>query len=922
MQRDARAAIIGAVGTLALHGRESELASLNELIAAAADGDGGGGLVLRGEAGIGKSTLLAAAIDRAAAADMAVLTAAGVQSEAHLPFAGLHQLLQPLLGDLEGLPGPHRTAIEAAFGMSEGVTPNPFLIALATLELLGEAAARSPLLILAEDAQWLDHPTREALAFVARRVSLEPIVLLFAIRDDVANPFEPAHLPEIQLLPLERAPAAELLEAHAPGLPLAVRERLLDEAAGNPLALVELPAALESQLDEGSSLPEHLPLSDRLERTFAARLSELPDTTQTLLLAAAADSHSLVDEAVGASLLVEGRPVSADALESASQLRLVDVEGTRVRFRHPLVRSAVYRAAGAAERHAVHLALADLLVDDPDRSVWHRAAAADSGTIDEAVAADLEATAERAQRRGATGVAVEALQRAAELSEGPEHLRRLLLAAERAFELGRRDIALPLLTEAETLDLEVAQLGHLRWIRENLDPRPLDPATVRFLVDTAESAAEAGDRDLALDLLWLVGSRCWWSFLGEEQRIAGLAAAERLGSLEDDPRILSIVAYLAPLERGEELIAAIERASDANDAESRGLLATAAFATGAFDLAATLLTGSASRLRSQGLLGHLPRLLVLQGTVAARGPDLNVAVPAAEEGARLASELGQPAWVAGAKTVEAYLAALRGDEAGAEAAAVEAERVALPAGANFLLTAVQWARGLAALGAGRHADAYGELRRTHDSEDPSFHPHMRWWAIADLAEAAAHSGDLDEGRRLVEELTPLAAGTPASWVQLGLRHARAVLADDDEAEPLFQSALSGGVNRWPYQRARLLLAYGAWLRRQRRVAESRTPLRTARDAFDALGVSAWGERARQELRASGETSRSRTPEARDELTPQELQIAQMAAGGLTNREIGQQLYLSHRTVGSHLYRLFPKLGISSRAQLSSVLTGD
>jgi DNA-binding CsgD family transcriptional regulator len=446
---------------------------------------------------------------------------------------------------------------------------------------------------------------------------------------------------------------------------------------------------------------------------------------------------------------------------------------------------------------------------------------------------------------------------------------------------------------------------------------------VRFLVETAERAAEAGDRDLALDLLWLVASRCWWSFLGEEQRLAGLAAAERLGSLDDDPRVLAIVAYLAPIERGEALIAALERNADADGgADSRGLLATAAFVTGAFDIADALLAGSAARLRSQGLLGHLPRLLALQGTVAARGPDWNVAVPAAEEGARLAGEVGQPAWLAGAKTVEAYLAALRGDEAGAEAAAVEAESVALPAGANFLLTAVQWARGLAALGEGRHSDAYGELRRTHDPEDPAFHPHMRWWAIADLAEAAVHSGHFDEGRRLLDELTALSAGTPAAWIQLGLRHARAVLADDDEAEPLFQAALSAQVNRWPYQRARVLLAYGAWLRRRRRVAESRTPLRAARDAFDALGVRAWGERARQELRASGETSRSRTPEARDELTPQELQIAQMAAEGLSNREIGQQLYLSHRTVGSHLYRLFPKLGISSRGQLSSVLAAD
>ena len=742
------------MATLALHARESELASLDELIAGAADG--GGVLVVRGEAGIGKSTLLAAARDRADAAGMAVLSAAGVQSEAQLPFAGLHQLLQPLLGDLDALPGPHRTAIETAFGMTDGAAPHPFVTALATLELLGEAAARSPLLVVAEDAHWLDRPTTDVLAFVARRVNLEPIVLLLAVRDDATNPFETADLPELRLDPLDRRSAGELLDAHAPELAPAIRERLLDEAAGNPLALVELPAAVESQLGETSVLPEHLPLSARLERAFAARLPELPEASRALLLAAATDGHSVVEESIDVAERVLGRPVSAEALEPARELRLVDLEPSRVRFRHPLVRSAVYIAATPAERGATHLALAAVLADDPDRSVWHRAAAATQH--DETLAADLEASAERAQRRGAIATAVAALQRAAELCDGPERVRRLLLAAELAFELGRRDIALPLLAKVEPLELTALERGRMTLIREMVDPRPLDAPKVRALVDAATLAADEGDRDLALDLLWLVASRCWWSFLGEEQRLSGLAAAEALGTIEEDERVLAIVAYLAPLERGEALTAALSRASGGaeRDPLGRGLLATAAFATGAFDLADALLADTAARLRSQGRLGHLPRLLVLQGTTAARMPDWNIAIPAAEEGERLASELGQPAWIAGAQTVEAYLAALRGDEQAAEAAASAAERVALPLGANFLLTSVQWARGLAALGAGRHADAYAELRRTHDPQDPSFHHHMRWWAISDLADAAVHGGNVAEGRRMLDELSRLA----------------------------------------------------------------------------------------------------------------------------------------------------------------------
>jgi predicted ATPase len=469
--------MISHVAVLALHGRDTELAALQALIESA--GDGGGAVVVRGDAGIGKSTVLAAARRSAESAGIAVIAAGGVQSEAHLPFAGLHQLLQPLLGELDALPGRHRAALEAAFGMSEDAAPNPFLIALATLELLGEAASRSPLLVLAEDAHWLDQPTSDVLAFVARRVSAEPIVVLLAVRDGEGNPFAGADLPEMRLEPLDSESAAELLDAHAPGLPPAARERLLAESAGNPLALVELPSALEAELGEAPLLPEHLPLSARLERAFAARLPELPEEACALLLAAAADGRSALDEALRASGLVLGRELAAGALDPAVELGLVDPAGAEIRFRHPLVRSAIYRAAGTRERHAMHAALAEVVADDPDRSAWHRAAA--TAAPDEAVAADLEASAERARRRGAVATAVAAFQRAADLSSGHEQARRLLLGAELAFELGRRDITLPLLAKAEPLELTPLQRGRMAFIREVLDPRPLDAAKVRFL---------------------------------------------------------------------------------------------------------------------------------------------------------------------------------------------------------------------------------------------------------------------------------------------------------------------------------------------------------------------------------------------------------------------------------------------------------
>ncbi len=312
-------------------------------------------------------------------------------------------------------------------------------------------------------------------------------------------------------------------------------------------------------------------------------------------------------------------------------------------------------------------------------------------------------------------------------------------------------------------------------------------------------------------------------------------------------------------------------------------------------------------------------MLTLQAWAAVYLADWKVAVPAAEEAGRLAAETGEPLWAAGAQVVKAMVAALRGDGEVADALAAQAEQDVPPIGASFMLAIVQLARGLTALGGGRHGDAYEHLRRVFDPGDPAYHPFIRCWAIGELAEAAVHSGHRDAARAVLEELEPLAAQTPSPWFQAGMRYARPLLADDRDAEPLFQAALDADLARWPFFRARLQLAYGAWLRRQRRVAESRAPLRAAREALDALGAIPWGERARQELRASGESSHRRTPEAWDQLSPQELQIAQLAADGLSNREIGQQLYLSHRTVSSYLYRVFPKLGISSRSQLRTML---
>jgi DNA-binding CsgD family transcriptional regulator len=548
MAADGIAAIQGAgnfayadVAVGQLYGREHELGVLTDMAGRLGEG-AGGALVVRGEPGIGKSALLAAAAAQARDSGVRVLSAVGVQSESRLPFAGLHQLMRPVLDLARRLPERQRAALLSAFGMSDQAPAELFLIGLATLELISDMTEGSPVLLVADDAQWLDEPSCSVLAFVARRLAAEPAVLLIAERDGLPSPFGDG-LPGLQVARLADSAARALLDSRAPGLEPTLRERLLAAAAGNPLALVELPQAVRAeQLAVGSLMAPRLPLTSRLERAFAEQGSGLPAATRSALLAAAADEGSALTEVLAAASVLESAAVTADALVPAVAARLVEIHETRLWFRHPLMRSAIYQASGVSARRAAHAALAGLLADQPDRRAWHRAAAALGP--DEAVAADLDA------------------------------------------------------------------------------------------------------------------------------------------------------AYAKPL-----------------------------------------------------------------------------------------------------------------------------------------------------------------------------------------------------------------------------------VAADRDAESLYQAALGQSLANWPAYRGRMLLLYGVWLRRQRRAADSRAPLRAARDSLDALGFTGLAEHARRELRAAGESSSRRVPEAWDQLTPQEQQIARMAADGMSNREIGQRLYISHRTVGAHLLRIFPKLDVTSRGQLHAAISG-
>jgi ATP/maltotriose-dependent transcriptional regulator MalT len=387
--------------------------------------------------------------------------------------------------------------------------------------------------------------------------------------------------------------------------------------------------------------------------------------------------------------------------------------------------------------------------------------------------------------------------------------------------------------------------------------------------------------------------------------------------------VLAIYACADPVGHAAEALPRLQAvaATGSLDTESVRHLGPAALVLGAFDIAAGFLEFAADGARTEGRLGQLPRMLVLHGIVASFLGAWDVALAAGEEARRLATEFGGPLWIAGGETVLSVVAGMRGDADAAERGAARAEQLGLAAGGKVTVALAQFGRVLSALGESRHRDAYASARRLFDPADPAYHLVVARWLIADLAEAALHADRVAEGRELLAQVEATTGARPAVWIELNVRHARALLARDAaRAQRRFDDALTADLRGWPFQRARLLLAYGEWLRRQRRIADSRAPLRTARDLFDTLGCMSWSERARRELRASGESSRRRDPAARDQLTAQELQIAQLAAQGLSNREIGQRLYVSHRTISTHLYRIFPKLGITARGELLEALS--
>jgi DNA-binding CsgD family transcriptional regulator len=904
-----------------LLGRSAQLSVLNELVTRLPER--GGALVVLGEPGIGKSSLLRATAEYARDAGWRLLATTGVETETRLPFAGLHQLLRPVLSTTDGLPAGQRRALLSAFGVGTGPPPDPFMIALGALALITAAATQRPTVLIVDDLQWLDEPTRNALAFITRRLDDHPVLLVGAARKGQSRPLPAADLPEMDLPTLDDASARQLLSETAGGLGPIERERILHASAGNPLALVELPAAWRAAAEPAvEPAPAAMPLTARQERAFAGRLAELAPATRDAMLVAAVGTVDDLPEILAAVAWMTGHTAEPDVLDSAVAAGLLWSDEVRVSFRHPLIRSAVLQTETSSRRRAANAAVAAVLEKEPFRRAWHRAQSI-VGPDDE-VADELAVSHVVSLRRGSITSAIWALERSAQLAaDSATRGRRLLLAAEHAFGLGRGDVVDRLLDAASRTALSMVDQVRLQWLLEIFnDGVPLETRRVLELCDAAAQAADAEDPGLALNLLLAAAQHCWWADAGPAARAQVVEEIGRLPGAQDDPRYVATLALAEPVGQATAVVDTLSRVVPVtvDDPDTLRMLGMAAHALGDPVRSVDLLDRAETKLREQGRLGLLAQVLTMQILDRLELGDWNRAAALADEGRRLAQDTGQPIWDTGALLLGATVVGLRGDNDRAQSLATRAEHAANGRRLADLLACVQLARGLGWISTGNHTEAYAALCRLFDPAEPCFHLTERFHGVTFLAEAAVRAGRRDDARAVLAELETVAVTTSSPTLHVHLAYARAVLADDEQAERLYLAALSGDLVRWPWAKARLELAYGGWLRRQRRVAESREPLRSALTAFELIEAGFWAEQARGELRAAGDHAESETP-ALDTLSAQERQIARLAARGLSNREIGQRLFLSPRTVGSHLYRIFPKLKVTSRGQLAAHLDG-
>lgn len=905
-----------------LRGRQSERREMESLVHDIR-ANRGRVLVIRGEAGVGKSALLD--FLAAKAAGCRLMRSTSVESEMELPYAGLHQLCAPMLGLIDELPGPQRDALRVAFGLMSGDAAEPFLVGLAVLSLLAQRTAEQPLVCIFDDAQWLDRPSALLLAFVARRLLAEPIAMVFAVREP-HGVRELAGLPELSLVGLDEKDARALLDSVLiTPVDERVRNRIIAETRGNPLALLELPRGLSpSELAGGFALPNSH-LSSRIEQSFLQRVRRLPLETQKLLLAAAA-------EPVGDTGLLWRAAVRLDigvgAAAPAESDGLIEI-GVTVRFCHPLVRSAVYRAASTHARSEVHAALAQSTDPelDPDRHAWHLGRAALEP--DEAVAQALERSADRARRRGGNAAAAAFLKRAADLTVSPGRRATRALAAARAmFEAGAPDAAGELLIAAESGpldDLQRARVGRLHAQIEFARRRGSEAPSL--LLDAARRL-EPLSTELARETYLEAFAAAL--FTGRFDPSASITSVSRSAlkgpEAADPPRPLDLlldglatrmtVGHAASAPLLNRALSAFEAsAAHSGDATSRWLWLAWLVAGDLWDSERWfgLADASTALAREAGALNILP--VCLEGSAAAlvHAGQFSAATALIQESDSISEATGN----APLRYTSLVLAAWRGDQTRTTSLIEARLRDAQANGEGRVVGLAKWVTSVLYNGLGRYEEALAAARRACEHDDLE----LTGFALTELIEAGARSGaaGISGALKSLEERT-VASGT--HWALGVLARSRALLSEGDVAAELYEEAIFHlEKSRIAIHLARAHLVYGEWLRRENHRSRAREHLRGAHEMFSDFGAAAFAERARRELLATGETVRKRRVDTQDLLTPQELQIARLAAASHTNPEIGGQLYISPRTVEYHLHKVYAKLNISSRKELESAL-GD
>jgi DNA-binding CsgD family transcriptional regulator len=886
-------------------------------------------LLVTGEAGIGKTVLLADAAARARSAGTRVLSVTGRESESRLAFAGLHQLLRPVLSNAAGLPGRQAQALLGAFGLAANPgPPDPLLTSVAVLTLLSDLSERSPVLVVADDAQWIDRGSLEALAFVGSRLDAERIVLLVGARGQAPPRGFDRGFSELRLEPLSAADVGLLLDGQPRPPRGQARLQVVAQAAGNPMALIELATVIAD--DPAASrrwAAEPLPLTDRLSAVITARFAALPEQARAaLLLAAVADGPDL---RVAAS---HGAGPDARALTPAEQLGLVRVDRTGLQFSHPLVRSAIYHSAPFAQRAAAHRQLAETLHDQPDRRAWHLAAAALQP--DEQVASLLEATAAQAQQRGGAAAAALALERAAELSTDPaEQARRLVAAASAAVPTGQgewvQELASRALAVTADPELRLTARHDAAWALAWSGRRT---AALSALISVAEEAS----RDLPA-LAWdAVGSAATVSF--QSGAPASREAVDRALALlvghgppppgqvpgpDVDVLRLWISASADPIGRRERLLADLHTIVGSPIEESSlWRAASAAWLLDESDLAITLLQDAMRRLRAPGVRGTSGGSLTVLGWAYIDTGRWDEALDATAEAAGIAEANNMDIVAASADVITATVFALRADSDAARRHAGRALAAVDPAECGLVAARARRALGVAALADGSYLQAFTQLSGLFTEDGQPLHNYASYLGVADLAAAAVRADRRMEGCDVIEQALGRLDGRVSARLEQLIARARGLLADPANSEAHFDKVLADPAgDQWPFERAQLRLDHAEWLRRRRRINDAKAALTEALGTFQRLGARSWTERAQSELRACGVavTHAPGGPDALEELTPQQRQIVRLASDGLSDREIADRLFLSPRTVGSHLYRSYPKLGVASRHQLRDVI---